>query len=298
MRNPTLSKSSRPRRAVILIPFAFACFVLAFIARFSEVNVLLHNNNSLNLKYFTDGGLEKRILAYYFPQFHEFEENNRFWGKGFTDFTNVAKVTHDPLGFPVARPAERFGFYDLSLKSQRQYQASLAKAYGISGFIIMHFWFNAKPVMDKPLELLLEDGEPDIDFCLMWANEPWTARWDGRNGSDILLAQTYEETDWRPHFEWMLRFFTHENYILVDNKPMLVIYRITEIPLLHEMIDQWHAWAQEAGFAGLHIVQNNGGKWTPNAHLPQPGVDAVAEYYPIIYNGPLAPLNQVNCSFF
>jgi lipopolysaccharide biosynthesis protein len=280
---------TRIKNIIIIIIFATILFL--------ALRFINGPGNDSTSPYLKSNASKKRVLAYYFPQFHEFQENNEFWGKGFTDFTNVARVTHDPMGFPVARPAERFGFYDLTEKSQRQYQASLAKAYGISGFIIMHYWFSSKPVMEKPLELLLEDGEPDIDFCLMWANEPWTARWDGLNGSDVLLAQTYEKSDWRSHFDWMVRFFKHKNYILVDNKPMLVIYRIVEVQELHLLLVQWQAWAIQAGFDGLHIVQNNGWKFTEDANVPQPGVEGIAEYYPNYYsffkNMP-APIDQVS----
>ena len=224
------------------------------------------------------------ILAYFFPQFHEFQENNEFWGKGFTDFSNVARSLESEYGYPVIRPYERMGFYDLLWHDQRMYQAAIAKKYDVHGFIIMHYWFDGKPVMDKPLEALLVDGQPDIPFCLMWANEHWTKRWDGSDGSEVLLRQTYNAVDAKPHFEWMKRFFFLKNYILVDNKPMLVIYRASEIAELKTMLIAWRDYAVAAGFAGLHVVQNNGGRWTEDAHELQQGVDAIAEYLPHMFN--------------
>ena len=118
----------------------------------------------------------KRVLVFYFPQYHEIEENNKAWGKGFTDFTNVAKVHRAAHGHPIIRPSERNGFYDLIDEHQRKFQGELARKYGIYGFVYMHYWFSNGPVMDKPLQLMLKDGHPSVHFCLMWANEHWTKR--------------------------------------------------------------------------------------------------------------------------
>lgn len=120
----------------------------------------------------------KKVLAFFFPQFHEVEENNEAWGKGFTDFTNVAKRQYADHGHPIIRPSERNGFYNLTDEYQRKFQGELAREYGIHGFVYMHYWFSDHPVMDAPLELMLKDGYPDLKFCLMWANEHWSKRFD------------------------------------------------------------------------------------------------------------------------
>ena len=238
-----------------------------------------------------------QILAFYFPQFHEFRENNEFWGKGFSDFTNVAKATRNTAGFmkgyPVIHPLD--GYYNLLDVDVRKKQARLASSFGIDGFVIMHYWFEGKPVMEQPLEMILLDGEPNIQFCFEWANEHWTKRWDGGE-NEILLKQTYVRSDWLLHFEWLSRFFGLDNYIKVNNRPMILLYRASEIPELGSMLIEWRRLAVERGFDGLHVVQMNGVLWTPSAWERQSYADAVMEYYPNYYGGPMKSVYQITHS--
>jgi len=226
-------------------------------------------------------GQDKKVIAVYFPQFHEFEENNQFWGKGFTDFSNVAKIHQNQYGQPVIRPAERMGFYDLMSPGQRRFQGELAKKYNIHGFAIYHYWFGTKAIMEKPLEMMLSDGYPDIPFCLTWANEPWSRRWDGMDGSEVLLNQTYDRETWKPHFDWLLPFLGHTNYLKYRGLPIIIIYRADDIPDLKQMISQWKIWAREANLMGLHVIQINGVGWNgPSSWELQPGVDSLVEFFP------------------
>jgi len=220
---------------------------------------------------------KKKVIAIFFPQFHEVEENNQFWGKGFTDFSNVSKVKYNRNGQSILRPSERMGFYDLASKGQRQFQGELAKAYGIHGFAINHYWFEEYPVMSKPLELMLEDGHPDIPFCLSWANEPWTRRSDG---SEVLLNQTYYESDWFPHFKWLLPFFKHRNYIRYKGMPIFLIYRASHIVDRERMLSTWQQWAQESGLSGIHFIQIFGGKLSQDDHTLLLGMDSAIELHP------------------
>jgi hypothetical protein len=223
----------------------------------------------------------KHILALYFPQFHEFEVNNVLWGKGYTDFRGVEAATTARHGYPVIRPLD--GFYNTLDYWTRHRQARVARQYGIYGFVYYHYWFNGGPVMEAPLLALLEDGEPDLPFALSWANEHWTRRWDGGN-NEVLMEQRYEQGDWRPHFDWLLPLFRHKNYILKDgNKPMLVIYRAADVAALVEMMGAWEAWAIEAGFGGLHLVQMNGVEWSRGAWNLQPSMSGIAEFFPNLY---------------
>ena len=224
----------------------------------------------------------------YFPQFHEFDVNNRLWGKGYTDFRGVRNTTVARHDYPVIRPLD--GFYNLLDTRLRSRQARVASAYNLYGFVIMHYWFKGGPVMEKPLEALLVDGEPDINFCIMWANEHWTSRWDGGQ-NNILMEQTFDEDDWKPHFDYLLRLFRHRNYILHNGAPMLVLYRIKEISQVHQMLVMWRRWAVDAGFTGLYIVQTNGVEWKKGSLLRSPDADAVFEYYPNFYNGPVKPVS-------
>ena len=232
----------------------------------------------------------KRVIAMYFPQFHEFETNNRLWGAGYTDFAGVRPSRTARYGYPVQRPLD--GYYDLRHVTARRAHGRLASAYGIHGFAYYHYWFQGGPVMEAPLEALLQDGEPALPFMLAWANEDWTRRWDGgSNGGDaMLMKQTYAEEDWAPHFAWLLRFFLHPLYIRRgggDERPMLLLYRIHDIPALEAMLGAWQGLARAAGLPGLYIVQMNGHEWHPGALQPSALAAGVMEFYPNFYNVPM-----------
>ena len=231
------------------------------------------------------GNHTKMVIAMYFPQFHEFEVNNRLWGKGYTDFAGVRTQRVARFDYPVCRPLD--GYYDLRNINVRKQHGRLARHYGVHGFAYYHYWFEGGPIMDAPLEALLSDGEPDLPFMLAWANEDWTKRWDGgATGTEgMLMKQTYKEEDWRPHFDWLLRFFKHPNYILRDGRPVVLIYRIHEVAGSERMLSLWRQWASEAGFArGLYIVQMNGHKWSETALQVSALADGAMEFYPNFYN--------------
>jgi hypothetical protein len=137
------------------------------------------------------------VLALYFPQFHATPVNSLLWGANYTDFVGVTRAGATARhGYPVIRP--RGGFYDGLSLAVRARQAAEARAAGIHGFVYYHYWFSGGPVMDGPLEALLADGEPALPFALAWANEHWTANWDG-GSREVLVEQRYEQGDWRPH---------------------------------------------------------------------------------------------------
>jgi len=225
------------------------------------------------------------ILALYFPQFHEFEVNNALWGKGYTDFTGLRNVTKSSKssavpGYPVIRPSD--GFFDLDAKWIRARHARAARAAGIHGFVYYHYWFDGGPVMEKPLEMMLVDGEPNLPFAISWANENWSKRWDGGDNA-VLMKQTYNRRDWRPHFDWLARFFAHPSYVRRHGKPVLFLYRAHDVTGLDNMLTQWRQWAVEAGLGGLYVVQTNGVKWTPSAYKKAGAVDGIMEFYPNFY---------------
>jgi tetratricopeptide (TPR) repeat protein len=194
-------------------------------------------------------------VCFYLPQFHAIPENDRWWGEGFTEWTLVraAQSYFDGHAQPNA-PAADLGYYNLLDVATRRRQAELARAHGIYGFCYYHYWFKGKRLLQKPLELMLEDGQPDLPFCLCWANEPWTRRWDGLD-SDVLQPQDYgDEADWDAHFQALLPYLQHPRYIRVDDKPMLLLYRAGHIPVLEPMLARWRQRAAEAGLPGLWIV--------------------------------------------
>ncbi|MCL4540432.1 MAG: glycoside hydrolase family 99-like domain-containing protein, partial [Bacteroidetes bacterium] len=195
-----------------------------------------------------------RAIAFYLPQFHPIEENNRWWGKGFTEWTNVAKAKPQFPGHVQPRVPAELGFYDLRLREVRNEQAALAREYGIEGFCYWHYWFDGKLLLEKPVEEVISSGEPDFPFCLAWANESWTRRWDGAD-KQILQTQTYGgDADDTNHFKWLLRAFKDRRYITVDGKPLFLIYRPADLPDPKRTIGLWRKLAGEEGIKGIYVI--------------------------------------------
>lgn len=198
-----------------------------------------------------------KIIAYYLPQFHEIEENNRAWGKGFTEWDNVKKAVPLFEGHNQPREPLNDNYYNLLNIDTIKWQVELAKKYGIEGFCFYHYWFkDGKHVLEKPSELLLENKDIDIQFCFSWANEPWTKTWHGAAGEkEVLIEQRYgKEEQWKEHFEYLLPFFKDRRYVKIDNKPVMLIYQINKIGCFNKMIDCWNLLAEKSGFSGVYIV--------------------------------------------
>lgn len=196
-----------------------------------------------------------KILAFYLPQFHEIPENNEWWEKGFTDWTNVKKAKQLIKDQYQPREPLNDNYYDLSDVEVMKWQSKIAQEHGIYGFCYYHYWFNGKLLLEKPLENMLEDKEVTIPFCFSWANEPWSRTWDGRE-TDVLMPQEYGgEKEWQEHFDYLLPFFKDERYIKEDNKPMILIYRTENIPNVEAMVDFWQNLAVKNGFNGVYLVE-------------------------------------------
>lgn len=198
-----------------------------------------------------------KILAYYLPQFYEIEENNRAWGKGFTEWDNVKKAK--PLFGGHYQPREPLddNYYSLLEIDTIKWQAELAKKYGLYGFCFYHYWFrDGKHVLEKPSELLLEHKEIDFPFCFSWANEPWTKTWHGASGEkEVLIEQRYGQREqWREHFDYLLPFFKDSRYITIDEKPVFLIYQINKIGCFNQMMDYWNELCIENGLPGIYII--------------------------------------------
>lgn len=195
-----------------------------------------------------------RVIAFYLPQFHSIPENDEWWGKDFTEWTNVKKATPIFPGHVQPRlPLDNY-FYDLLDDDVKIWQANIAKENGIYGFCYYHYWFNGKMLLEKPMEQMLANKKIDIPFCVSWANEPWTKAWVG-DMTKVLIAQHYgEEGEWKAHFDYLLPFFKDERYIKESGKPVFVFYRPTAIPCLNGMIKYWDKLAKEAGFPGMCFI--------------------------------------------
>lgn len=198
--------------------------------------------------------METKIIAFYLPQFHEIPENNKWWGNGFTEWTNMKKAVSLFDNHYQPRIPLNNNYYDLSNVESIEWQAKIAKKYGIYGFCFYHYWFDGKLLLEKPMELLLQNKHIDINYCVSWANEDWTNAWVSGN-SKTLISQTYGGIEqWDKHYEYLKQFFEDSRYICIGNKPVLVIYRPNLIPNLNDMLDRWNELAQKDGFAGIHLM--------------------------------------------
>ena len=198
-----------------------------------------------------------KVIAWYLPQFHETPENNEWWGEGFTEWTNVKKgVQLYPDQYQPRVPLNN-NYYNLLDKKVLEWQVELAKKHGIYGFCMYHYWFDGKLLLEKPIELYLENKDLDLPFCLCWTNDKWTNTWKS-DDPKILIDQTYGDKEmWKKHFDYFLPFFKDSRYITKDGKPMLGIYVPQVIPCLKEMIDFWQEEAKRHGFPGLCLFYEN-----------------------------------------
>jgi hypothetical protein len=205
-----------------------------------------------------------RIIAFHLPQFHPTPENDEWWGKGFTEWTNVAKAKPLFPGHYQPRIPADLGFYDLRLPEARHAQAELARRYGIAGFCYYHYWFGGRRILERPVNEILASGEPDFPFCLCWANHSWNTAWQGTD--NMLIEQTYPGwEDHAAHFDWLLQAFTDPRYLKVDGKPIFVLYRPDDIPDVRSVVTFWRDRAAQAGLPGLYLIgvshRNEG--WDP-----------------------------------
>jgi glycosyltransferase involved in cell wall biosynthesis len=179
-----------------------------------------------------------KILAYYLPQFHPFEQNNEWWGEGFTEWTNVTRGRPRFNGHYQPRLPRDLGFYDLRLKETLVRQAEMARNAGLEGFCFYHYWFNGTRLMDGPVNMLLDNRDIELPFCLMWANENWTRRWDGLE-NDVLIAQDYRDEDDEAFIADIARHFEDPRYIRIDGKPIFFVYRPGIIPDAKTKFVKW-----------------------------------------------------------
>jgi len=196
--------------------------------------------------------LKVRSIAFYLPQYHPIPENDEWWGKGFTEWTNVTKAKPlFPGHYQPHLPAD-LGFYDLRLPEARQAQADLAKAYGIYGFCYYHYWFNGKRLLERPVNEILSYGKPDFPFCLCWANENWTRRWDGQD-QEMLMQQVYSDEDDLAHIRSLAQVFQDPRYIRINNKPLFLVYRVSNMPDPLRTAQIWRGEAHRLGIGDIYL---------------------------------------------
>jgi lipopolysaccharide biosynthesis protein len=230
-----------------------------------------------------------RLIAFYLPQFHPIPENDEWWGTGFTEWTNVTKARPRFDGHYQPHLPSDLGFYDLRLEETRIAQAELAKEHGIHGFCYYHYWFNGKMLLERPFNEVLRTGKPDFPFCLCWANENWTRRWDGLD-AEVLIGQDYENYQVDQHFEWLGAAFADPRYIKVDNKPLYLVYRADHLPNLAKTVEQMREAVHRQGLKGLYLCAVKNTQFSlSDEEAINAGFDALIDFQPNSMQIPLMP---------
>jgi GT2 family glycosyltransferase len=240
-----------------------------------------------------------RLIAFYLPQYHPIPENDLWWGKGFTEWTNVVQANPLFSGHYQPRIPADLGFYDLRVAEARQAQAELAKEYCIYGFCYYHYWFNGKRLLNRPVDEVLFARIPDFPFCLCWANENWTQAWDGLD-QNVLIRQNHSHEDDVRHIHWLVGPFRDPRYIRINGKPLFIVYRANILPDPLGTAATWRKEAKRLGIGDIYLamVENRVGE----EEMPDPreiGFDAAIEFQPdgLFMPAPLKRLDGHGCVF-
>ena len=197
-----------------------------------------------------------KVLAIHLPQFHTIPENDEWWGKGFTEWTNVRRGKALYPGHYQPREPLHDNYYDLADLRVLEKQIEIARKAGIYGFCFYHYYFRGKTLLEKPIESYRDNSKKNFPYCLIWANQSWTRTWyRGNSGNATLLQQSYGvQDDWKKHFNYLLTFFKDRRYIKINNKPVYIIYIPQDIPCRRQMFTLWNDMAKENGFDGLYLI--------------------------------------------
>jgi lipopolysaccharide biosynthesis protein len=218
-----------------------------------------------------------RLIAFYLPQYHPIPENDAWWGKGFTEWTNVSRATPlFPGHYQPHLPAD-LGFYDLRLADARQAQADLAAQHGLDGFCYYHYWFGGKRLLERPFNDVLASGKPKLPFCLCWANESWSRSWLGV-AKDVFMPQSYSLDDDVNHARWLIRAFSDSRYIQVEGRPIFLVYRPTDLLDPQRTTDIWRSECVRSGLPDPYLVGVDA--HSPGTDFRKKGFDSTLVFEP------------------
>ncbi len=217
-----------------------------------------------------------KLIAFYLPQFHAIPENDEWWGKGFTEWRNIMRGVPRFGGHYQPRIPRDLGFYDLTTPGVMSRQIELARQAGVHGFAFYYYSFDGKRLLERPLERFLGDSSLDFPFCLVWANENWTRRWDGKD-AEVLMKQGYRQADDEALVDDFSRYFADPRYIRIEGRPLLVIYRLDIIPNGRHAVERWRElWQARHGERPLIFLAQTFGVLDPREH----GLDGAVEFPP------------------
>ena len=195
-----------------------------------------------------------------FPQYHQIPENDKFWSDGFTEWTLLKKYDSNYLGNKLMKPHDDLGYFDIMDDAHINFMDKFLRDFNISFLCYYHYWFynksGSEKVMYKPIENIRDNNKPNVDYCLAWATESWTSRWDGLENNMLIKQEYGTKSDWDRHIDYLLTFFRDKKYIKINNKPLFIIYRPLDIPLniFHDMINYYNDKVLNAGFNGIYLI--------------------------------------------